>query len=70
MAKVWVLLQIQRKGDSGSPRVSGSIKYSSESRSLGSLAVIFLRPAPERRIRPGIVVPSDISFMPLAMAFR
>jgi hypothetical protein len=65
-----VLLQIHRNGDSGSPRVSGSIRRSNETSSLGSCSTMFFRPAPARRIRPGIAFPSAISSIPLAMAFR
>src|ERR1035437_2358188 len=63
-------LQIHRRGDSGSPRVSGSIRRSNETSSLGSRSTMFFRPAPDRRIRPGIAFPSAISRIPLAMAFR
>src|SRR5260370_1576427 len=65
-----VLLHIQRKGDSGSPRVSGSIRRSNDTSSLGSRSTVLLRPAPGRRMRPGIGLPSTISWIPLAMAFR
>src|ERR1017187_1521751 len=63
-------LQIHRRGDSGSPRVSGSIRRSNETSSLGSRSTMFFRPAPDRRTRPGIAFPSAISRIPLTMAFR
>ena len=65
-----VLLQVQRSGDSGSPRVVSSIIASSLCTSCGSDWVIGLRPPPGRRIRPGQVNPASISPIPLWMALR
>src|SRR6185312_1782799 len=45
------LLQVQRNGDSGSPRVVGSTSASRSGSSVGSLEIVLLRPAPGRRIR-------------------
>ena len=61
-----VLLQIQRNGDSGSPRVWTSIISSNCSTSPGSETVRGLRPAPGRRMRPSMGAnPSSISRIPL-----
>src|SRR6516165_7875751 len=65
-----VLLQVQRSGDSGSPRVVSSIIPSSLCTSWGSDWVIGLRPPPGRRIRPGQVTPASISRIPLWIALR
>src|SRR6516225_3061640 len=65
-----VLLQVQRSGDSGSPRVVSSIIASSLCTSCGSDWVIGLRPPPGRRIRPGQVTPASISRIPLWIALR
>lgn len=46
------LLQVQRRVDSGSPRVLGSINASRSARRVGSCTVRGLRPPPARRIRP------------------
>jgi hypothetical protein len=46
-----VLLQVQRNGDSGSPRVVGSISASNAVSKAGSLAVNGRRPPPARRTR-------------------
>src|SRR5712691_5085622 len=70
-AIVRVLLQVQRSGDSGSPRVSSSMMASNVCRSCGSETVMGLRPAPGRRRRPaGNTTPCRISLMPLAIALR
>ena len=45
------LLQVHRRGDSGSPRVVGSTNRSRSARKAGSLSVVFFRPPPGRRIR-------------------
>src|SRR5215471_13933007 len=65
-----VLLQVQRSGDSGSPRVVSSIIASSLCTSCGSDWVIGLRPPPGRRIRPSQVTPASISWIPLWIALR
>src|SRR5215472_9135786 len=65
-----VLLQVQRSGDSGSPRVVSSIIASSLRTSCGSDWVIGLRPPPGRRIRPGQLTPASISRIPLWIALR
>ena len=46
-----MLLHVQRNGDSGWPRVTGSTKASSAARNPGSISVSFLRPPPELRTR-------------------
>src|SRR5215813_5381853 len=45
------LLHVQRNGDSGSPRVSGSINCSRSSWSVRSVCTVRLRPPPGRRTR-------------------
>src|SRR5258707_12011237 len=65
-----VLWQVQRSGDSGSPRVSASIIASSLSTRPGSVTSMGLRPAPGRRMRPPHDTPASISPMPLWMALR
>src|SRR3989442_15772294 len=68
---VRVLLQVQRSGDSGSPRVSSSMMASNVFRSCGSETVIGVRPVAGRRIRQaGNTTPCRISLMPLAIALR
>src|SRR5438067_2289913 len=52
-ASLRTLLQVQRKGDCGSPRVTGSTRCSRSARTLGSRSTVFLRPPPGRRMRPG-----------------
>jgi hypothetical protein len=52
-----MLLQVQRSGDSGSPRDKGSTSCSRASTTAGSIVVIFLRPAPDRRMWPGSMLP-------------
>src|SRR5208337_4797270 len=47
------LLQVQRNGDIGSPRASGSTSPFKSSRSFRSVTTSALRPPPERRTRPG-----------------
>ena len=66
-----VLLQIQRNGDSGSPRVWTSTISSNRSTSPGSATVRGLRPAPGRRMRPARgAKPASISRIPLEIALR
>src|SRR5436309_3286751 len=48
----WRLLQVQRSGDIGSPRVNGSTRASRSSNSVVSVSVLGLRPPPGRRTRP------------------
>ena len=50
-ASVRVLLQVQRSGDFGSPRVAGSTSASSAGRKPASVSVSRGRPAPSRRTR-------------------
>src|SRR3970040_1133471 len=52
-ARLRVLLQVQRSGVSGSPRVSGSIRRSRAPAKRGSWSVIFLSPAPACPQWPG-----------------
>src|SRR5450759_102330 len=60
-AKLQVLLEVQRKGDSGSPRLVGSISFSRSGISVGSLSRLFLRPPPGARILPsGTGVPISL----------
>jgi hypothetical protein len=54
-ANVRMLLNVQRKGDIGSPRHNGSTRGFSSSTTLGSSALTtFFRPPPVRRILPGL----------------
>jgi hypothetical protein len=46
-----VLLQVQRSGDIGSPRLVGSTSASSDSSSPGFRSISFLRPPPAARTR-------------------
>lgn len=48
-----MLLQFQRKGDWGSPRVLGSTRPLRSDNTVGSVCVSGLRPPPTRRLRPG-----------------
>src|SRR5665647_2362252 len=50
LAKFRRLLQVQSKGDSGSPRLVGSTSVSRSDKSVGSLSTLFLRPPPGTRI--------------------
>src|SRR5713101_5453352 len=52
LASLRTLLLVQRSGDSGSPRVTGSTSRSRSSLRLGSLLTLLLRPPPLRRMRP------------------
>src|SRR5260221_14521921 len=71
VASLRTLLHVQRRGDSGSPRVSGSTNRSRSSRRLASLLTVVLRPPPIRRIRPSVVPPfSCSSLIPWLMALR
>ena len=54
-----VLLLVQRNGDSGSPRVTGSTSRLSASLNPGSVSVIRLRPPPGRRLRPSTTDTAD-----------
>src|SRR5260370_7678205 len=66
-----MLLHVQRSGDSGSPRVTGSTNRSKSSRRLASLLTVCLRPPPFRRIRPVLAPPlSCSSLIPWLMALR
>src|SRR6266516_4978315 len=56
---------VQRNGDIGSPRSSGSTSASSADRSPGSTSAVFLRPPPERRTLPSGASPASSSSMPL-----
>ena len=57
-------LIVQRSGDSGSPRVSGSTRRSNAAPSAGFTVSARLRPAPARRIRPESVAPLSSSSTP------
>src|SRR5260370_7905084 len=52
LANLRTLLLVHRRGDSGSPLVTGSTNRSKSSLSLGSLLTLLLRPPPLRRTRP------------------
>jgi hypothetical protein len=51
-AKLRMLLQVQRRGDTGSLHDYGSTSGCSSSPTVGSSALAFLRPSPGRRILP------------------
>jgi hypothetical protein len=51
-ASLRTLLQLQRSGDSGSPRLSGSINRSKSLTSVASCSTVRLRPPPGLRIAP------------------
>src|ERR1700740_2229924 len=51
-ASLRTLLQVQRSGDSGSPRLSGSINRSKSLTSVASCSTVRLRPPPGLRIAP------------------
>src|SRR5260370_29993108 len=59
LANLRTLLLVHRRGDSGSPLVTGSTRRSRSSLSLGSLLTLLLRPPPFRRTRP-----SSARFLP------
>jgi hypothetical protein len=48
-------LQVQRNGDSGSPRVLGSMSLSNSTTNFGTFAASFLRPPPGLRIPVAII---------------
>ena len=50
-ASLRMLLHVHLKGDSGSPRVTGSINRSRSARSVASVSTVLLRPPPGRRMR-------------------
>ena len=54
MANWRVLLHVQRNGDIGSPRLSGSTRASKAVSSAGSRTLSLLRPPPGRRTRSGV----------------
>lgn len=59
-----LLFQVHRNGDIGSPRVTGSIKTTRVSVSSGRICSRHGRPAPGRRMRPGIGTPAANSRRP------
>ena len=60
-----MLLQVQRSGDSGSPRVEGSTSLCMAASNWGSSSVRRLRPAPGRRTRgAGSFTPAANCFFP------
>src|SRR5664280_459746 len=69
-ANLRVLLEVQCKGDSGSPRVVGSIRFSRSDRSAGSLSILFLRPPPEARMLPLGTDVSIPSIVPLSSSLQ
>jgi hypothetical protein len=69
-ASARALLQVQRSGDSGSPRAVGSTKPSKAGAKPGSLDVNAWRPPPSRRIRPEASGAVCNSSMPLVNVTR
>jgi hypothetical protein len=72
-AKLRVLLQVQRKGDSGSPRMTGSTSSSKAANRSGLWSIRALRPPPDFRIRPAgtdSCCPSNISRRPAWIVVR
>src|SRR5713101_1650583 len=65
-----LLLQVQRSGDSGSPRVTGSTRRSSASRIPGCFSSSDGRPAPGRRIRSPRSSPDSSSLLPARIVIR
>jgi hypothetical protein len=63
-ASVRVDLTVHRKGDSGSPRSSGSTSASSAGTSPGSVSAAGLRPPPGCRTRPSGSAPASSSATP------
>jgi len=74
-ANLRVLLHVQRRGDSGCPRVTGSTKASRACSNPGSISVKGLRPPPTLRRRdatasPGCASRCSNSRTPVVMVFR
>ena len=69
-ASVRALLQVQRKGDCGSPRAVGSTIPSKAGAKPGSLDVNACRPPPSWRIRPGASGAACNSSTPLVNVTR
>jgi hypothetical protein len=65
-----VLLLVQRKGDSGSPRANGSTSASNTLGSSSSCDTRERRPPPGRRMRHGVDGGSPSSQIPLVMVTR
>ena len=61
---------MQQRRDIGSPRVAGSIKITSASVSPGWICSMPGRPAPGRRMRPGLGTPAANSRRPLRIVWR
>src|SRR5260370_39469223 len=69
VASLRTLLHVQRRGDSGAPRVSGSTNRYRSSRRLASLLTVDLLPPPIHPIRPPGVPPfSCSSLIPCLMS--
>src|SRR5947209_3844100 len=67
LASLRTLLLVQRSGDCGSPRVTGSTSRSRSSLKPASLLTLLLRPPPFLRTRPSpTLAPSCSSLIPLA----
>jgi hypothetical protein len=64
------LLHVHRKGDIGSPRVSGSTSRSKASVTPGCVCSMPGRPAPGRRIRLAVVTPAANSIRPARIVVR
>ena len=64
------LLHVQRNGDSGSPRVTGSTSFSSACLMAGWDCSMPGRPAPGWRIRPRSATPDSSSLRPLRIVGR
>jgi hypothetical protein len=69
-ASVRVLLHVQRKGDSGSPRLKGSTSASNTPGNRGSRTAKLHRPPPGRRTRSSGKGGSASSPIPLVMVTR
>src|ERR671914_751915 len=71
-----MLLEVQRNGDSGSPRVTGSMRLSRSVQRVLSVSVVRLRPPPGLRMRPetssgsGFFPASRSSLQPAVMVGR
>src|SRR5713226_9640992 len=71
LASLRTLLLVQRSGDCGSPRVTGSTSRSRSSLKPGSLLTLLLRPPPFLRIRPSpTLAPCCSSLIPWLMTGR
>src|SRR5260370_26437086 len=71
LASLRTLLLVHLRGDSGSPRVTGSTSRSRSSLKRGSLLTLLLRPPPFLRTRPSpTLVPSCTSLIPWMITGR